>query len=260
MKLPISVLIATKNEEANIEKCVRSVQDWACEVLVVDSHSTDRTGSIATNLGCRVINYHGGIMYPKKRQWALDNLDIKGEWIFLLDADEEVPTSLWDEISLSIRDQDISALFIKKAFHFMGRKFRFGGFSHAALLLFRKGCARFEDLGEYDVSGLDMEVHERLLYSGASATLKCAVKHDDFKGLSAYIDRHNKYSTWEATIRHNLFVKNSYGSDAIIPKFFGNTQERRRYLKLIIIKLPFEPLIWFFYHYIIFFFITSFPF
>jgi hypothetical protein len=103
------------------------------------------------------------ITTAKKRQWALDQLDIKTEWVLLIDADEVVPNMLWDEISAAISDSSSPPAFlITKGFHFLGRRFRFGGFSFGAVLLFRTGKARFERLVDDDASGLDMEVHERL--------------------------------------------------------------------------------------------------
>ena len=85
-------------------------------------------------------DYRGG--YPKKRQWALDTLDITTEWVLLLDADEVVPPELWDEIESATAGADAPPAFlITKGFHFLGKRFRFGGFSFAAVLLFRGGRA-----------------------------------------------------------------------------------------------------------------------
>ena len=94
-----------------------------------------------------------------------------------------------------------AAYLITKGFHFLGQRFRHGGFSHAAVLLFRRGAARFEHLLDEPADALDMEVHERLLVDGAIGRLATPLVHEDFKGLEAYIDRHNRYSTWEAKVR-----------------------------------------------------------
>ena len=98
--------------------------------------------------------------------------------------------------------------------------------------------------------GLDMEVHERVIVEGPVGRLQTPLIHEDFKGLAAYLDRHNRYSTWEATLRYRFLATGRYGKDTIRPKLFGNTQERRRFLKATIVKLPFEPWLWFFYHFI----------
>jgi hypothetical protein len=95
-----------------------------------------------------------------------------------------------------------------------------------------------------------MEVHERLLVEGRIGKLRTPLVHEDFNGIEAYLDRHNKYSTWEARIRHRFRTTGTWGEDTIRPTLFGNVQECRRFLKSIAIRIPGEPLLWFAYHYI----------
>ena len=249
-KLPITVILATKNEELNIARCISAL--GAVErVMVIDSNSEDATSRLARKHDADVFqfDYQGG--YPKKRQWAMDNLPINTEWIMLLDADEFVPNGLWEEIRFAVGQNDVDAFLIKKGFHFMGKQFHFGGFSHSAVLLFRKGRAKFEYVLDEPPDALDMEVHERLIVDGKIGTLKTPLIHEDCKGLEAYIDRHNKYSSWEAKIRFQFLETGAWGKDAVQHKLIGNTQERRRLLKAIVCHLPFEHVWWFIYHYII---------
>lgn len=250
MKVPVSVLLAARNEEKNIRKCLVSIAP-AHEIFVVDSLSTDGTAQIAaTEFDAKVIQfrYTGG--YPKKRQWALDNLEFACDWILLIDADEEVPTALWEEIHQVVNDSHAhDAYLIRKGFHFMGRKFRFGGFSHGAVLLLQKGKGHFESINGMEC-GLDMEVHERIIVDGSIGALSTPLIHEDFKGLDAYFDRHNKYSTWEAQVRRAFSLKKQNDTSAVRPRIFGNVQERRRFLKHLVMRLPFEPSIWFLYHYV----------
>jgi len=248
--LPLTVLIAAKDEERNIGRCLASLSP-AERTIVVDSRSGDRTAAIAADQGAEIVQfeYQGG--YPKKRQWALDTLTITTPWILLLDADEVVPPGLWQEIARAVtKANGADAYSITKGFHFLGRRFRFGGFSHRATLLFRKGKARFEHLVEDSPDGLDMEVHERVLVNGKIASLKTPLIHEDFKGLDAYIDRHNKYSSWEASVRYAFLHRPGSQQDAIRPNVFGNHQERRRFLKMIAMRVPFEPQLWFLHHYV----------
>ncbi len=252
-KLPLTVLLAAKNEEANIDRCLAALAP-AARVIVVDSHSTDRTAAIAAAMGAEVVQFTANGCYPKKRQWALDNLDIDTPWVLLLDADEVVPPALWDEIQSAIEaPAPHAAYLITKEFHFLGKRFRFGGFSFAAVLLIRPGKARFERLPDSDAGAhsLDMEVHERVIVDGSVGRLRAPVIHEDFKGLQAYLDRHNRYSTWEAGLRYSFLTTGRYGEATIQPRLFGNTQERRRFLKNIVIRLPFEPWMWFVYHFIV---------
>ena len=252
-KLPLTVVIAAKNEEANLPRCLAALGP-AERIVFLDSHSTDRTAVLAAAAGAEVVqfDYCGG--YPKKRQWALDHLPFQTPWILLLDADEVAPPPLWEEIGRVIASaRPCAGYLITKGFHFLGRRFRFGGFSFAALLLFQRGRARFEQVLADDPAGhgLDMEVHERLIVEGPVGKLRTPLIHEDFKGLHAYLDRHNHYSTWEAAVRHNFLKTGRYGRDTIGPRLWGDAQQRRRWLKGLIVRLPFEPWLWFAYHFLI---------
>lgn len=249
--LPITVLIAAKNEEANMARCLRALAP-AERVVVLDSYSTDATADIARTHGAEVVqfDYSGG--YPKKRQWALDTLTIDTAWVLLLDADEVVPDALWTEMDTALSGgAPHDAYLITKGFHFLGRRFDHGGFSHQAVLLFRTGQGHFEELIDDPAEALDMEVHERVIVDGSVGTLGTPLIHEDFKGLEAYIDRHNRYSTWEARLRRTYLKEGAYGSQAVRARLFGDNQERRRFLKKLAVRAPFEPALWFIYHYIV---------
>jgi glycosyltransferase involved in cell wall biosynthesis len=249
VSLPLTVLIAAKDEAVNLPRCLDALSP-AERIVVVDSHSSDGTPDIARDHGAEVVqfDYDGG--YPKKRQWALDTLDIQTKWTLLLDADEIVPEELWVEIRRTLDAPSDDAYLITKGFHFMGKAFRFGGFSHEAILLFRTGTARFEQLIEDPADALDMEVHERVHVNGTVGRLETPLIHEDYKGLEAYLDRHNQYSTWEARLRRAYLQNDTYGENSVEADLFGNAQERRRFLKKIAIQVPFEPLLWFLYHYL----------
>ncbi len=250
-RLPVTVLIAVKNEKLNLPKCLDALTMME-RTVVIDSNSTDGTQEIALSAGAELIqfSYKGG--YPKKRQWALDTLEIRTPWVMLLDADEVITLDLASEIESLIfagGTKGADAYLIEKGFHFMGKEMKYGGFSFAAVMLFKRGSAKFEELIEDVAVGLDMEIHERLIVTGSVSRLKNSVVHHDFKDLEAYIDRHNKYSTWEAKLRHNFLTFGSYGASTVTPKLFGNSQEQRRWFKKIVLRLPLESWIWFVYHF-----------
>ncbi len=250
-KLPLTALIAARNEQRNLGSCLASLAP-AKRVVVVDSGSTDATAAIAERAGAEVVQFEDRGGYPKKRQWALDHLDIATDWILLVDADERIPSDLWSEIGSAIARRGPEVAFLAtKQFHFLGRRFRFGGFSHRAVVLFRTGRARFEHLIDDVESGLDMEVHERLLVDGPVGRLETPLVHRDEKDLAAYLDRHDRYATWEARLRHHYLREGSLGPGAVPPRLFGDVQERRRFLKALAMRLPGEPIVWFLYHYVL---------
>lgn len=250
MHLPITVILAVKNEAANLPKCLAALKP-AERVVVLDSSSIDATPQIVRDHGAELVNftYAGG--HPKKRQWALETLQITTPWVFLLDADEVVLETLWNEMATAIAQPDApTAFLVTKGFHFLGRKLTFGGFSFQAVLLFRTGKARFEKILAEADSGFDMEVHERLIVDGTIGKLKTPLIHEDFKSLHSYLDRHNRYSTWEAQVRTQFLKTGQWGEETVKPRLFGNSQERRRWLKYVALRMPFEPTLWFVYHYV----------
>lgn len=250
-KLAITVIVAARNEALNLPRCLAALRP-AERVIVADSQSTDETVQIALSMGAEVkqFSYSGG--YPKKRQWVLDNGGLSTPWIMMIDADEVTPNRLWSEIEAVIdADGGHSAYLVKKEFHFLGRRFRYGGFSHEAVVLFRRGSARFENLLDNPPLEQDMEVHERLIVDGTIGRMATPLIHEDFKGLDHYVNKHRQYASWEAAVRLAFFRHRRWGRDSIDARVAGNTQEARRFLKLLAIRTPCEPTLWFLYHYLV---------
>ena len=90
MKVPVSILIPIKNEENNLPRCLDSIK-WADEIFIVDSQSEDKSVEIAENYWAKVVQFHFNGTWPKKKNWALENLPFQNEWVFILDADEVLP-------------------------------------------------------------------------------------------------------------------------------------------------------------------------
>src|ERR1051325_3560365 len=128
-KLNLAVVILTFNEEANLEKCLKSVKDFAGEIFVVDSGSTDKTLQIAMDYGASIYS-HSFKNQADQMNWALQNVPIKSNWILRLDADEYVTPELADEIQevLANSPKNITGYFIKRRVFFMGRWIRHGGY------------------------------------------------------------------------------------------------------------------------------------
>src|SRR3989344_5533233 len=199
MKLPISVIILTYNEELNIGNCLKSVADWANEIIIVDSFSADKTLEIAKKHTNKIAQ-RTFVNQAEQFNWALDNLEIKNEWILRLDADEYLTEELKSEISeifnirtsdvLNVSKLDINGFYIKRRVYFMGRFIKYGGYYPAWFLrLFRKGKARSEER--------KMDEHLVLL-EGKAERLKNDFIDDNKKNLSWFIQKHNNYASREA--------------------------------------------------------------
>ena len=111
-------------------------------------------------------------------------------------------------------------------------------------------AGRYERLGtEEPLAAGDVEVHEHILLDGAAGYLQAPMLHEDFKDLQQFIDRHNRYSTWDARMRE-LLANGSGQVDSIQPRLFGAPVERKRFLKKLWLRLPAKPLLRFLYMYV----------
>ena len=140
--MSVSVVILTRNEAKNIERCLRSVQ-WADEIVVVDAESTDGTPEIAKKFGARVIihPWEGG---GKQADFAISQA--KGDWILMVDADEEVSPQLSEAIpKVTSSEQPFVAYQVLRIERLLGRWLKHGGFyPHYELRLFKRGHVRHE--------------------------------------------------------------------------------------------------------------------
>ena len=238
----ISILIPTKNEELNIEDCLRSVATYTDDVVVIDSYSTDNTRKIAENLGFKVVDfdYSGG--WPKKKNWAIENVNWKYEWIFILDADERVSKELWEELLSNIKadiHQEINSYSVRWEFYFMGKHLKYSWNGAPMIRIFRKGYGQYENLGMTNEGGWDNEVHEHLIVPGKTKKLKRLLIHKSRSDLHFWLQKQNEFSTWNSVRRfRNIAIEND--------KIRG-----RRLAKNIFLKLPLKPLIVWFYIYVL---------
>ena len=190
--MSISVVVITKNEEANIERCLSSVS-WADEIVVVDSGSTDRTVEISKQLGARVSVTADWPGFGPQKNRALEQAT--GDWVLSLDADEWVTQALRDEIlSVISRPDGAVAVRVPRLSSFCGRFMRHSGWwPDYVTRLFRRGAARFSD----DV------VHERVIAGGKAGTLRTPIMHETFVDLDELLQKMNNYSSLAAQeMRH----------------------------------------------------------
>ena len=239
-KIPVSVITISLNEEANIALCLESLKPFD-EVWVVDSNSTDRTREIAAEMGAKVEVFDWNRRYPKKKQWAFENLPFANEWVMLVDADEQVPAELAQEIAETLeREGDTHAgYFIGFHYNFAGRLMKHGQRIYKLALMKHK-ATRWQAYDDLEVTVLgDNEMHYQPPVDGPTGVLETPMIHEDQETLYHFFDRHNKYSDWEAVVRHN----GSYFRNEDIQPFL------RRYMKPLFARMPFQPLIAFCYSY-----------
>jgi glycosyltransferase involved in cell wall biosynthesis len=240
--IPVSVLVPTRNEEQNLEACLACLERFD-EVVVFDSNSTDHTIELAEKCGARIVQREFDD-FPTHKNWALENIPFRHEWVLIVDADEQVEYGLADEINkvVSANNINIDGYFIARKNIFAGVWVRHGGwYPDWQLRLFRRGQARYES----------RIVHEHMLLNGKAGYLANHMVHHDFKGIERYFDRHNTYSSMEAVEAYRALKQLNGQPDQIKSSLFSKGPERRRYLKLMGYRyLPFRPLFKFFWMYI----------
>jgi glycosyltransferase involved in cell wall biosynthesis len=239
----LSVLIPTLNERANIGDCLESVA-WADEIVVVDSGSTDGTRELAKSFGAQVVDFEWNGRLPKKKNWALQNVDWRSEWVLILDADERITRDLAVEIREVLGNPSLNGYFINRRFMFMGRWIRHCGYYpswNLRLIRHRKG--RYENLHPGDTRSGDNEVHEHVILKGNAGWLRHEMVHFAYPDIYTWLEKHNRYSNWEAELE--------ISGRANEPQGIGAHLVRKRKFKTWSRRLPFRPMLRFLYSYIL---------
>ncbi|MHB8458923.1 MAG: glycosyltransferase family 2 protein [Candidatus Limnocylindrales bacterium] len=191
----------TKNEEQNIAACLRSVEGLD-QVFVVDSGSTDRTRAIADDFGASVFQFSWDRKYPKKKQWSLESLPFRNDWVLYIDADERLTPDLLAEISEAVRRPGGNrAFWVSLAYVFLGKTLKHGVIARKVVLL-QRGFAQFPEYDDLDIANMwEVEGHYQPVIDGPVGILRTRMVHDDHDSLYHFFDRHNRYSDWEASLR-----------------------------------------------------------
>lgn len=188
MKLNISVIIITKNEEKNIKECLESVK-WAKEIILVDSFSTDKTLEIAKNYTDKIFlrEWKG---FAEQKKFALNQ--VTNEWILSIDADERVSYQLKEKIESLLKTKEIEkydGFLIKRENYFLGKVIRGCGWGNDyQLRLFRKNKANLTK----------RLVHEGFVVNGSIGKIKEPMLHFSYQSFNDTINKINHYSTLEA--------------------------------------------------------------
>lgn len=235
----ISTLIMTFNEEMNLPACLASL-GWCDDIVVLDSGSTDRTVEIARLAGARVVTRPYDTEC-NQRNFGLTGIGYRHPWLYIPDADEVTPADLRDEMLAIARDPSRRESFFRARYKnmFMGRWIRRSS-------LYPTWIPR---LVHIDRVRFERAVHTRCMGDGPEGRLQAHFIHYSFnKGLSAWYDKHNKYSQVEA----REALRSLQEGRVPWADLFGATPEvRRRALKELALLLPFRPTLRFLYMYLI---------
>jgi glycosyltransferase involved in cell wall biosynthesis len=241
--VPVSVVVPIKNEAANLPRCLSSIS-WADEIFVVDSQSSDGSQRIAEEFGARVIQFSFNGRWPKKKNWSLENLPFRNEWVFILDADEVLPKGAEQEFRQAIASAGTTVgYWINRRFMFMGRWLRHAYYPNWNLRLFRHSLGRYEKITENPTDSGDNEVHEHVIVEGPTRRLRCEMDHYAFPSVEIFVEKHNRYSNWEARVA----VAQDHASAGSELQSVRVAQRRR--LKRIAQRLPLRPWLRFLYVY-----------
>ncbi|XDZ67073.1 glycosyltransferase family 2 protein [Alphaproteobacteria bacterium LSUCC0684] len=238
-----AAIILTRDEELHIERAIRSVEGRVDVIYVIDSLSVDRTVAIAQASGAKVLE-HEWISYADQMNWAIAQLPDDIEWVLRLDADEYLSGEVdfkAERARLLDENSDIQGILCRRSMVFTGTLLRFGGmYKKPVLRLFRKNNAIC------DARLVDEHIH----VDGPVAKANIHIIDDNLKGISFWIEKHNRYAELEA--RQYLKEQACVPAQATAPArgHAPSLQKRKRGLYY---RLPpaFRPFAYFFYRYVL---------
>lgn len=183
--IPVSVVIATRNEASNIAACIDSIR-WAGEILVVDNDSTDDTREQAERSGATVIAAGDAPTIGAARNTAIARA--RNHWVLVVDADERGTSDLERAVRNVISQPASAAYRIPRRNFFLGGEIRHGGWESD------RPVRLFDSALRYD----DSKVHEHVVTSGPPATLGASLLHYPYVTLDIYFEKFVRYSRWWA--------------------------------------------------------------
>lgn len=243
-KVPVSILLPIRNEAANLPRALASVA-WAGEIVVVDSGSTDGSVEIARHQGATVVQFKFNGIWPKKKNWALENIKFRHEWVFILDADEVLPPETADELAgiIATDGAGCEGYWINRRFMFMGTWLKHAYYPNWNLRFFRHRLGRYERMVRGATESGDNEVHEHIIVRGHTGRLQAEMDHYAFPTIAIFVEKHNRYSNWEARLEVEGEALAGTGPQSWRVR-------ARRWLRQASRRLPFRPTLRFLYVYL----------
>ncbi|HWA51919.1 MAG TPA: glycosyltransferase family 2 protein [Patescibacteria group bacterium] len=181
----ISAVVIAKNEEGNIENCLKNL-NFCDEIIIIDDYSADNTAKIAKNFTTKIYKRHLNYNFAAQRNYGLTKASC--EWILFVDADEIVSNTLKAEILLKISQENINGFYIKRRDIFLDRELKFGETGNVKLLRLAK-----KDSGKWK-----RKVHEYWNIKGQTQELGSYLIHDKKQNLFEFVNKLNDYSTLHA--------------------------------------------------------------
>ena len=218
---------------------------WADEVFVVNSDSGDDTARVVERHDAKLISFQFNGVYPKKKNWSLDSLPFRNEWVLIIDADEVVPPELAEEITRRILADEADGFFLNMKYYFLGRRIKHCGYNECwNMRLFKHRLGRYERMPVSVASTAgDNEAHEHVELNGKAKRLCHELDHHAYPTISTWVEKHDRYASWEAEM-YERFLREP------IPKRIGAGKRFKRMLKKIYLRMPMRPLIRFLYAYV----------
>lgn len=241
----MTVVILTKNEEANLEKCIQSFRGIVKRFVIVDSFSTDRTKDICDRLGLDVYE-HEFRDHASQLNWALDHTAITTAWTMRMDADEELTPELCEELQdrLTVLPDEVNGVILKRRVYFMDRWIKHGAvYPQCLLRIWRTGTAVCEQRL--------MDEH-MILLQGTPVTFAKDMMDYNTKNLEWWTQKHNWYSGKEML---DYMAEQQYlEEEKVRPNLFKGQAQRKRWLKVFLyyrIPLFVRPTLYFVYRYVV---------
>jgi glycosyltransferase involved in cell wall biosynthesis len=213
----VTVVIAARNEAANIADCIESVS-WAQEVIVVENDSTDDTVDIARAAGATVFSNPFETIGGQRNE-AITRA--KTDWILVVDADERATPQLREEIRSLLATASKDAYRVPRRNFFLGTEINHGGWERDRPIRLFKSVLR------YDAS----RVHEHVVLKGEVGELENSLTHEPYSSIDSYLEKLARYSKWWAEDRFDRGKRTS--------PFAALIRSRLRFASMYLLKLGF---------------------